>query len=99
MIDIIASKEKSQTSRGANQDQTGSFTREKSLPPIKDVGIANPAPELIAKRGMTAQDTVGFVTKPFASASPVHSALPPHGPASGSPGGHLGVPTRPVTRR
>jgi hypothetical protein len=40
-VDIVGSKMKSQTARGTNNDQTGSFTREKSLPIIPNVAPPN----------------------------------------------------------
>jgi hypothetical protein len=41
-IEIVGSHLKSQRGRGMNQDQTGSFTREKSLPIIPNVAPPNP---------------------------------------------------------
>jgi hypothetical protein len=40
-VDIVGSHLKSQTGRGQNNDQTGSFTREKSLPIIPNVAPPN----------------------------------------------------------
>jgi hypothetical protein len=40
-MEFVASKEKSQTGRGQMQDQGASFTREKTLAPIRNAGVPN----------------------------------------------------------
>ena len=91
-IDVVGSKEKSQTSRGTMQDQTPSSTRAKSLPPIKDVGQPN-----IDVPGTNHQDTLGFI-KGGPADRPHMNNEHPRTSSDGSPGGTVPSNNRPVTK-
>jgi hypothetical protein len=62
MVQIIASKEKSQTTRGGDQDAGPSSTSAKTLPPISKVATPNVNADLVAKRGGDFADTVAAHT-------------------------------------
>jgi hypothetical protein len=92
MADVfVGSKLKSQTSRGANNDQTASFTRAKSLAPIPNVGVPNPS----TPNANAADDSkrLGEIMN-----HPIkhHDGLPPRTVHDGSPGGT--VPSSNVRR-
>ncbi|WP_338830444.1 hypothetical protein [Bradyrhizobium sp. 27S5] len=83
-VDIVGSKMKSQTARGQNNDQTGSFTREKSLPIIPNVAPPNAG----TPNANTADDSkrLGEIMgHPIAH----HDGLPPRTVSDGSPGGKV----------
>ncbi len=75
--EYVGSKEKSQTSRGGMSDQGPSSTTAKSLPPIKNVGIANPVVP-----GLGYNDTIGARTEaqPITPAHGATSRIAPGGP-------------------
>ena len=83
MTDVfVGSKEKSQTSRGTNQDQTGSWTKEKSLAPIPNVSVPNPTTP-----NANASDDNQRLSEIMGHPVKGHAAMPPRSASSGSPGG------------
>jgi hypothetical protein len=89
--EYVGSHEKSQVGRGQNNDQTVSFTREKSLPIIPNVAPPNPS-----KRNANAADDNARLGEIMGHPVKHHDGLPPRSVDSGSPGGR--VPTANVRR-
>ncbi len=68
--DVLGSRMQSQRGRGQNQDQTGSFTREKSLPIIPNV-----APPNAGTANANAKDDDARLREIFDSMITVHDGM------------------------